>query len=75
MRSSRIAKFANVPNTGAHGWRHTHASMLFEAGASIKEAQVRLGHSSIDMTMNIYTHVTDKVKSQTVEKLAKYANF
>lgn len=75
MRSSRIAKFANVPNIGTHGWRHTHASMLFEAGASMKEAQVRLGHSSIDMTMNIYTHVTNKVKSQTVEKLAKYANF
>jgi integrase len=75
MRSKRVAKFSNVPNIGTHGWRHTHASMLFESGATMKEAQVRLGHSSIEMTMNIYTHVTDKVKSQTVDKLAKYANF
>ena len=75
MRSQRVAKFANVPNIGTHGWRHTHASMLFESGSTMKEAQVRLGHSSIEMTMNIYTHVTDKVKSQTVDKLAKYANF
>jgi integrase len=28
-----------------HGLRHTHASLLFEAGASIKEVQERLGHS------------------------------
>ncbi|CDQ41386.1 tyrosine-type recombinase/integrase [Virgibacillus massiliensis] len=27
-----------------HGLRHTHASLLFEAGASIKEVQARLGH-------------------------------
>lgn len=32
----------------------------FEAGASIKEVQVQLGHKEIQKTMNIYTHVTDK---------------
>lgn len=75
MRSNRVAKFSGLPNIGTHGWRHTHASMLFEAGATMKEAQVRLGHSSIQMTMNIYTHVTQKVKTETVSKLEKYANF
>ena len=75
MRSQRVAKFANLPDIGTHGWRHTHASMLFEAGATMKEAQVRLGHSSIEMTMNIYTHVTKKVTTETATKLAKFANF
>ena len=28
-----------------HGLRHTHCSLLFEAGASLKEVQDRLGHS------------------------------
>lgn len=55
-----------------HGLRHTHASLLFEAGASIKEVQERLGHSDIKMTMNIYTHVTDTVKEQTAEKFQQY---
>ncbi|WP_062349876.1 tyrosine-type recombinase/integrase [Bacillus kwashiorkori] len=55
-----------------HGLRHTHASLLFEAGASIKEVQERLGHSDIQMTMNIYTHVTDHVKEQTAQKFEKY---
>lgn len=55
-----------------HGLRHTHASLLFEAGASIKEVQERLGHSDIQMTMNIYTHVTDYLKEQTAEKFQRY---
>ncbi len=55
-----------------HGLRHTHASLLFEAGASIKEVQERLGHSDIQMTMNIYTHVTDTLKEQTAQKFQKY---
>lgn len=55
-----------------HGLRHTHASLLFEAGASIKEVQERLGHSDIQMTMNIYTHVTDTVKEQTATKFQKF---
>jgi integrase len=30
-----------------HGLRHTHASLLFEAGATIKDVQVRLGHNEM----------------------------
>jgi integrase len=55
-----------------HGLRHTHASLLFEAGASIKEVQERLGHYDVQMTMNIYTHVTDHIKEQTAEKFQRY---
>lgn len=75
MRSQRVAKFAGLPGIGTHGWRHSHASMLFEAGISMKEAQERLGHSSIEMTMNIYTHLSSKVKEETATKLAKFAAF
>lgn len=55
-----------------HGLRHTHASLLFEAGASIKEVQERLGHSDIKMTMNIYTHVTNTIKEQTANRFQRY---
>ncbi|WP_213335426.1 tyrosine-type recombinase/integrase [Enterococcus casseliflavus] len=75
MRSNRVAEFANVPRIGTHGWRHTHATMLFEAGIDLKEAQERLGHSSIEITSNIYTHLSAKRKKQTAEKLSKFANF
>ena len=57
-----------------HGLRHTHASLLFEAGASIKEVQERLGHSDIKMTMNIYTHVTKTVKEKTAARFESFMN-
>ncbi|AUZ30150.1 site-specific integrase [Bacillus licheniformis] len=55
-----------------HGFRHSHASILFEAGASIKEVQARLGHKEIQTTMNIYTHVTKTAKAKTAETFKKY---
>ncbi|WP_251869803.1 tyrosine-type recombinase/integrase [Enterococcus italicus] len=55
-----------------HGFRHTHCSLLFEAGASIKEVQDRLGHSDVKVTMNIYAHVTKERKEETAMKFANF---
>ena len=52
-----------------HGFRHTHCSLLFEAGATIKEVQDRLGHSDVQTTMNIYAHVTEKTKEKNSRKI------
>jgi len=40
-----------------HDARHTHATLLFKQGVPAKIVQERLGHSSIVMTMNLYSHV------------------
>jgi len=63
---SFIKKHGMHPIT-IHGLRHTHASLLFEAGASIKEVQARLGHQDIKTTMNIYTHVTENTMEKTAD--------
>ncbi|MCS8597081.1 site-specific integrase [Levilactobacillus brevis] len=55
-----------------HGFRHTHASMLFEAGASIKQVQQRLGHADAQTTLNVYTHVSKHAKKDTINKFVKY---
>lgn len=55
-----------------HGFRHTHCSLMFEAGATLKEVQDRLGHADVKTTMNIYAHVSDKAKSGAVDKLASF---
>lgn len=47
-----------------HGFRHTHCSLLFEAGVSIKDVQERMGHTDIKTTMTIYAHVTEQRKEK-----------
>ena len=75
QKLDRMIKKNELKRITIHGFRHTHCSLLFEAGASIKEVQDRLGHADIQTTMNIYAHVTEKAKEKTAEKFAKYVNF
>lgn len=72
---SKIIKDHDLKLITIHGFRHTHASALFSAGASIKEVQIRLGHSDVQTTLNIYTHVTKEQNKEAVQKLANYLNF
>lgn len=62
----------NIKVISPHSLRHTHASLLFESGASMKDVQVRLGHSNINTTMNIYTHVTKSRESDTINRFFKF---
>lgn len=79
LASSTIKKWMTLiqekyglPRLTPHGLRHTHCSLLFEANASIKEVQERLGHSSIESTMNVYAHVSKKAKEGTAEKFSQF---
>lgn len=56
-----------------HSLRHTHATMLIEAGADLKDVQERLGHSNIQTTMNKYVHNTDEMQNRTVELFEQIA--
>ena len=49
--------------------RHGYATMLFEAGVDIKDAQELMGHSDIRITQNIYTHIRKERKDETAKKL------
>lgn len=64
---SRIVKYELNINFHFHSLRHTHATMLLEAGANFKDIQKRLGHSKLSTTMDTYSHVTQKMKDNTVD--------
>lgn len=50
-----------------HSLRHTHATMLIEAGVSPKSVQMRLGHSSVITTFDKYVHDTDGMQQSAVD--------
>ncbi|MFC6038390.1 tyrosine-type recombinase/integrase [Paenisporosarcina macmurdoensis] len=55
-----------------HSTRHTHAVMLLESGADMKYVQERLGHGSMQITSDIYAHVSKKIATRSLEKFDEY---
>ncbi len=53
----RLLKKAGLPKVRLHDLRHTHASLLLSRGVHPKIVQERLGHSSITMTLDLYSHL------------------
>lgn len=62
----------NLKKITPHGLRHTHASLLFSAGVEPKNISDRLGHSTVQITLDLYTHITEEQRTDTVEKLLDY---
>lgn len=54
-----------------HGLRHTFATRAFENGMKDKAVQEIMGHGSLSMTMDLYTHVTNDTKNEEMLKLSK----
>ena len=54
-------------------FRHTYATNLYYAGVDIKTAQYYLGHASLNVTLEIYTHLQkEKAEVSEVEKINNY---
>lgn len=65
-------KGLNSPKITMHQFRHTYATILYKAGIDIKTAQMYLGHSSISVTLDIYTHLDKKHKCINADKLNSF---
>ncbi|MEG0133213.1 MAG: site-specific integrase, partial [Clostridium sp.] len=59
----------NLPVIRFHDLRHTNATLMLAAGVSAKVAGNRLGHSSISITLDLYSHVLQTVDQEVAEKL------
>jgi integrase len=65
----KTLKQAGLPDIRFHDLRHTAATIMLEQGQHPKVVQMVLGHATINMTMNIYSHVSLKEKVSAVESL------
>ena len=57
------------PFFSGHTFRHTFATRCFENGIQAKVVQSYLGHASLKMTMDLYTHVLEDKLSTDIEKI------
>lgn len=56
-RYKHYCEVAKVTPIRLHDFRHSHASLLIQKGESIVMVAKRLGHSSIEQTLNTYAHI------------------
>ena len=66
---NRFLKKYNLKHMRFHDLRHTHATLLISKGVNMKVVSSRLGHSSINTTLNLYTHTLsedDKKASELI---------
>lgn len=61
-----------IENITPHMLRHTYATMLFDAGVDVKSAQRFLGHTDIEVTLSIYTHLTKYKEEQAIQMFDKH---
>jgi integrase len=62
----------NVPRVRLYDARHTAATLMLEANVPLKQVSDRLGHSSIMLTADVYTHVSGEEAQRATDKFAAY---
>lgn len=63
---------AGIQNINLHGLRHSFATRLLEEKEPAKVVQELLGHKSIQITLDTYSHVSDELKREAIQKIDKY---
>jgi integrase len=65
----RMLEVAGVPHIRFHDLRHTHATMLLEQDVHPKIVSERLGHASVAITLDTYSHVLPSMQRAVAERL------
>lgn len=65
----KILAKLKLPNVRFHDLRHTHATLLLAQGVHPKVVQERLGHSSITITLDTYSHLVPNLQQEAAQKI------
>lgn len=66
---TRLLAKTSLPRIRFHDLRHTHASQMLAAGVHPKVASERLGHSTIGITLDLYSHVMPGMQADAAEQV------
>lgn len=67
-RLNKALEDLEIPEVTFHGLRHTHATLMLTSGVHPKIVSERLGHSSIEITLDRYSHVLPSIQREGVSK-------
>ncbi|NHC24120.1 site-specific integrase [Nocardioides sp. IC4_145] len=67
----RLVKATGLPRLTFHGLRHTHATILLANGVPVKVVSERLGHATVQITLDTYGHVIPGLQGQAVDVFTK----
>ena len=70
----KIVRKAGITGITLHSLRHTHASIMLQQGVSSKAVAERLGHSTAQVTLDVYSHVTPGVKEDAANRFEEALN-
>jgi integrase len=71
---NKLIKKAGVPHVRFHDLRHTHATLMLKQEVHPKIVQERLGHSSITITLDTYSHVLPNMQREAVKRFEESLN-
>jgi integrase len=64
-----MRQLKDLPQVRFHDLRHSHATQLLATGIHPKIAQERLGHSSISVTLDLYSHVVESMQDEAASRV------
>lgn len=67
---SKLVGEAGAPGIRLHDLRHTHATLSLQAGVHVKIVSERLGHSSVTITLDTYSHAIPGLQRDAAERVA-----
>jgi integrase len=63
-RFARLVKASGLPRLRLHDLRHTHATIALRAGVHPKIVSERLGHATVTITLDLYSHASESMQSE-----------
>ena len=65
---AKWAREAGLPALRLHDLRHTHATLMMELGINPKVVSERLGHASVGITLDLYSHVSPSLQAEAAQR-------
>lgn len=74
QRYKHLAEKIGAPDSRVHDLRHTYAVLSLQNGDNVKTVQENLGHATAAFTLDVYGHVSEKMKRDSADRMQQYIN-